>query len=560
LKNSYGPDGSMTAIRKPESEQALGTTAYTKDGHTILSNIKMSRPIEVSTIDDLKDITRDTVKKVGDGTTSAVLLSYAIFKALLEANKQFHISEQKLVEDLKVATKKLCELIQSNGRDVSTEDIYEIAYTSTNGNDEVALSIASIYKDFGKDVWIDVGINNSDDNIVKSYEGLTFDSGYFNAGFINNAEKNTCEIRDPEIYVFEDPIDTLEMYSFINAIMKKNIAPALSTNSNSPFVPTVIFSPGFGNDIRTIMDQFLSYFTAMPAASKPPFLFVTNIHRPELLSDLAVLSGAKMIKKYIDPNIQNEDIEKGLAPTLETVFNFAGKAELVVADVKKTKVINPKLMHNEDGSYSRLFTELVSSLEASLHNLEETKADITSIYKLKRRIESLKCNMVDYLVGGIAITDRDAVKDAVEDAVLNCRSAAKYGVGFGANFEAFRAANALCCKELNAMEEKDRIEVINGKKYNIYNVLANAYMELCALIYSVYCDGNMSSAYSIIKNSLSNSCPFNLRTKQYDGKVLSSIKSDQVIIEAISKIVGMMFVTNQYLTQSPEFNVYEELN
>jgi hypothetical protein len=35
LKNSYGPDGSMTAIRKPESEQALGTTAYTKDGHTI---------------------------------------------------------------------------------------------------------------------------------------------------------------------------------------------------------------------------------------------------------------------------------------------------------------------------------------------------------------------------------------------------------------------------------------------------------------------------------------------------------------------------------------------
>ncbi len=33
--------------------------------------------------------------------------------------------------------------------------------------------------------------------------------------------------------------------------------------------------------------------------------------------------------------------------------------------------------------------------------------------------------MVDYLIGGVSYTDRDALKDAVEDAVLSCRSAAK---------------------------------------------------------------------------------------------------------------------------------------
>ena len=46
--------------------------------------------------------------------------------------------------------------------------------------------------------------------------------------------------------------------------------------------------------------------------------------------------------------------------------------------------------------------------------------------------------MIDFLVGGITIADRNNLKASVEDAVLNCRSAAKYGVGYGANFMAYK--------------------------------------------------------------------------------------------------------------------------
>ena len=43
-----------------------------------------------------------------------------------------------------------------------------------------------------------------------------------------------------------------------------------------------------------------------------------------------------------------------------------------------------------------------------------------------------------------------------------------------------------------------------------------------------------------------------------DVKVLSSIKTDQVILEAISQIVGLMFRTNQFICSSPSYNTYTD--
>ena len=55
----------------------------------------------------------------------------------------------------------------------------------------------------------------------------------------------------------------------------------------------------------------------------------------------AAFPGCKVIKKYIDPDIQQKEIEAGLAPTPETVIDFCGEADMVEADQYKTKFVNP---------------------------------------------------------------------------------------------------------------------------------------------------------------------------------------------------------------------------
>lgn len=562
LKNSYGPDGSTTTLRVGDDSKGTGITSYTKDGHRILSNIRFSFPIESGIREDLEDITRNTVKTVGDGTTSAVLMSYYIFKYLKEAHDTTKIAEKKLALDLLEATKKICEKIEERNRPATIDDIYWIAYTATDGDEEIASHIKELYERYGMGVYIDVGISNTEDDVVKYYDGYTIESGYFNTAFVNR-KNGTFETRDAHIYIFEDPIDTPEMMALLNAILFNNIVNPIEEDYarqqdpekfknkfRTVLKPTVVFAPRYGADIRTYVDKYIAMLNNYSnVEDKPPFLLVTNIDNMESIQDLSTLTGAKLIKKYIDPTIQKKDIEAGLAPTPDTVSTFGGHADNVIADSNTTRIINPANMFSADSDdYSETYKSLLTTLEAKLHNMEQTKTEVVEMNKLRRRIQTLKGNVVDYLIGGISYTDRDAVKDLVEDAVLNCRNAAANGVGFGANMEGFIASNEL---------EKETYT--KDQKYNIYAIINHAYLDLISSIYDIYCEEHpdiFPTPQEAALASLTQKCPFNIRTEDFDGHVLTSIKADQVILDAISKIVGLMFKTNQYIVQNPAINVY----
>lgn len=557
LANSYGPDGSTTQIRTITTAKDSGVTEYTKDGHKILSSIKFNKPIEYSIVDDLKSITTNTVKTVGDGTTSAVILSYLIFKELKNLADKTGKSEKTILNEFNKLVKKITKLIEKDGHEATLDDIYNIAYTSTDGNEEIANDIKKIYKDFGMEVYIDVGVTNNEESLVKSYEGLTFDSGYMNPNLINTSSNNTCTIRNPKIYVFEDPIDTPEMLRFLSTIVTTNFYQAVQ--SKKPPVPTAIFAPSISADAQSEINTVFNAFSQVPSEFKQLLIVNTGLTRLDNLYDLAKLSGGKTIKKYIDPDNQKEDIEKGLAPTTETVVDFCGTADLIVSDAKTTKIINPKLMYNKDGSNSFILNTILSSLEAELASYKEQNVDIKKIYLLKRRIQSLKANMVDYFIGGISYADRDAKKDLVEDAVLNCRSAATEGVGYGANFEALKAIDAIVKEKYKkAFTDKDIGDNIDWTPFDEEDItiaVAKAYVALFERIYAES-DTNKNKDL-IVKDSMILGCPLNLRNNRYDGTVLTSIKADIVILDAISKIVGLMFTTNQYLLPDASYNTYE---
>ena len=242
------------------------------------------------------------------------------------------------------------------------------------------------------------------------------------------------------------------------------------------------------------------------------------------------------------------DIEKGLAPTPETIKNFAGTAEMITADATMTKVLRPAKMYNEDGTYSDTYTALVEQLTAELHKYEETKEELTKINLLKRRIRSLECNMVDYYIAGISHTDRNALIDAVEDAVLNCRSAAENGVANGSNFNVLYTLDEM----IKEFDEEDTDTV----KFIVVNILHNAYLELYLRIYKYYTKDDQMEIQKLIVGSGLSKCPFNLRSGRWDGKVLTSAKADEVILEAVSRIVVLMFKTNQAMVASPVQNTY----
>lgn len=565
LANSYGPSGSTTLIRKGDDVKGSGVTAYTKDGHSILGSIKFNKPIEMSILDDLKDITRNTVKTVGDGTTSAVILSYEIFRALNEIiSDHANFTEKAVVAELQKVVKDITTIIENSKQKPTIDKIYQIALTSTDGNEEVANSIREIYEQFGLGVYIDVGISNTTNHMVKTYEGLTIDGGYFNPCFINRAKDAVSELQNPNIYIFEDPIDNNYTLNLCYKIVEQNlIAPLTKYNTlvqqgnqaeadaviANELKATAIITPTFGRDIRSQMDSIIDMMSSSKIEQRAPLTIITGMTDVDRLADLAAMTGAKTIKKYVDPEVQKSDVEKGIAPTLDNVATeFGGKAELLVADTKTTKVINPDLMFDIDEEGKRVFSSeynnLLASLEAQLAQLDTVKESATEVNVLRRRIQSLKCNMVDYLIGGVSYTDRDALKDAVEDAVLNCRSAAKEGIGYAANFEGLRAAYEVAEVTSNLSPIREAVS----------NAVYKAYANTVARIYVDYMAVEDIEQDDLIKTLIERNKPIDVTGN--DREVLSSIKTDPTTLQAIVDIVGLMFKTNQFLCPIPDMNTY----
>lgn len=581
---TYGPMGGYTAYSLGDTNQkAKGIVSnYTKDGFTVLKHVDVDKPIEYLLKTEIRDICTRVIKVIGDGTTSATMLSYFIFAGLLNLqqgkNQKSNISRRHIIKHFKEIIKEGIQKIEENKRETTVDDIYNIALTSLNGNEEMAEMIKNIYAENGMDVFIDVMISNTPETITKTYSGMTYESGFISPAFVNNPIDQTCDLNQVHTYVFESPIDTPEMLSLVDMIIKAEIENPYALYQKQKQAgkqatvqvnPTLIISPFISRDANSYIDQLINQFTQAAPESRPPLCLVTNISNDNnFLSDIMAMTGAKFIKKYIDPKAYEHDKVAQLAPTEKTITTFAGYAEKVVIDALSTRIINPKNMYDADGNRSEFFTQYLAQLETLLNKYEETHEELVKIGNLKRRINILKANMVDLHVGGIGVSDRDALKDSIEDAVLNCRSAAKEGVGFAANYEGLRAFNEITKAAAENSDnlrknDSDNLEAIYDATlhYAVANIILQSYVDLCAKIYLPYQDYNEHDALAMVMASLANEdetkrCPFNVITEDFDKKVLTSIKTEPAMLEAMSKIISLLFNTNQFLVPDARFNIY----
>lgn len=545
LSKSFGPYGSNSIIYKEGS-----LPRYTKDGHTILNSIQFSGEIERSVLADIQEETRTQAIKIGDSTTSITILSAIIFNALAkyEEESDKNITPVSIVETFKEISEEICKEIKKNGREATIDDMYNIAYTATNGNKALADMLKNVYTEYGLDVYIDVKASMNGTTYLKEINGLTMDCGFLDPTLVNDVEKNACAIHNPKIYSFKDPIDTMEMGLFLDAILYNNIVKPLNEKKTENMIPTVIMAPRISRDYSSYIDSLMQLMANAPAANRGWLNIITDIQGCDMeqYEDICDLCGCKAIKKYLDPEIQKEDIKQGLAPTPDTVVTFAGEAEMVSSDANKTTFVNPMKMYESDGSYSGLFNQRIDYLEKQIHKLEVEGNNTTDVYTLKKRLNSLKGKMVEIFIGGVTVADRDAERDLLEDAVLNCRSAALNGVGYAANYEGLRASNKV-------FEDLYYQEFSNPLKTSIAKIISEAYFDISSLLYSSI----GSNPDKVITDSLyTYGCPMNVVTKSFDKSVLSSIDTDICIINTISKIVTIMATANQFVLPTLNINKY----
>ena len=572
IEQTYGPYGGYTTYSKTQVDnKSMAVSYYSKDGLTILKNVEVDQPIEALLKDELIDICANVVKVIGDGTSSAVLLADKIFEGMNNLRAEGS-KKRDIIKAFKELVEEMAERITANGRTATLEDIYNIALTSTNGNEDMAEIIYNIYQEYGMDVWIDAQASSGPETVVKGYDGMVYDSGYLDPCFINNEDNHSCDLYNPHIYIFESPIDTPEMIKLFSLIIQKEINEPLARlqemqKAGAPIregyqlSDVVIICPFISRDANAYLDRLITAFTQSTPENRFHLCIVADMNDdPTKLIDIMKLTGAKFIKKYIDPAQYEADKKTGFAPTSKNIKTFYGTAEKIIIDSVSTRIINPAKMRDEKGKLTLFFTNYVAELKDILAKKEETREDIVNITKLRRRINNILGNMVDLYIGGIGTSDRRSLFDFVEDAVLNCRSAAQEGVGFGASFEALKVANEML-KHYESIVSDEDSDYMKTKKM-MMGVIISSYFSLEQLLYRDVYENNVDTIKHIIESISTEDNqmrgPLNIITGEYDGKVLTSIRTETAILESLSKIITIIFDTNQYLVPTPQFNVYTE--
>jgi hypothetical protein len=89
-------------------------------------------------------------------------------------------------------------------------------------------------------------------------------------------------------------------------------------------------------------------------------------------------------------------------------------------------------------------------------------------------------------------------------------------------------------------------------------LLYDSYINLYARLYYPcgVCDDELRD---LVEQMKIHNEPMNARNMEFDGTVLSSIKTDSIILEAINKIMGTVFLTNQFLVPDVQYNNYTDI-
>ena len=181
IGSTLGPNGNLVAITT-ENE-----TILTKDGYKVSQNIKDNS----EGANFVRQVCKQQVRKVGDGTTSvAVLLAH-----LMDYNLKDLYKLRSYIPDLKdylckIATKK-----------ITKESLYNVAMVSSNADENISQAVSAVVYKNGRDGHYIVEEKDIDGIETEQITGYVLDAGYMHQAFVNT--KSGCELKDPVVFVKE---------------------------------------------------------------------------------------------------------------------------------------------------------------------------------------------------------------------------------------------------------------------------------------------------------------------------------------------------------------------
>ncbi|MBI2110668.1 chaperonin GroEL [Candidatus Woesearchaeota archaeon] len=382
-KPTYGPAQNKVLIEYGRHLESLD------DGVAIARQFELTDEFENAIVQLVKEVAQKTNDRVGDGTTSSLIMLQALMKELKDNKK----TSREVIKELQNGLEEFKTQITSKARQITTkEDLKKVAYISFN-NEKMAEVIAEILFELGHEAIVTIEESRQMETTYDVVKGLRFPRGFASPYFINNPEKAETVLEKPYILVTDKEIyDPKELLPLLNKVI---------ATGNRQLV--VIADDIRGEAMATLIINYMKNVGLFPAIKAP---YYSN-DKYEFLMDLAAVTGANFVAGDLGRKLE------------DTELNHLGTAERVIITKDHTTIIG--------GSGSGL-DDYVKKLKAII---ETTDSDIKKD-KMKERLAKLTSGVAVIKVGGATENEMKALRAKVEDAVNATRVAYKSGVVKGA--------------------------------------------------------------------------------------------------------------------------------
>ena len=410
VKTTLGPKGRNVVL-----EKGYGAPVITKDGVTVAKEIEVEDRLENAGVELVKEVASKTNDDVGDGTTTATVLAQAIAREGVK-NVVAGANPVALKRGIDKCVEALVKELKENiAKPVKDNEIAHVAAISANDK-EIGAKIADAMKEVGKDGVITVEESQSFGMEIEVVKGMRFDKGYISPYMVTNTERMESEYQDAFILITDKKISSLQ-----------EILPLLEKVAHSGKKEIVIIADDVDGEALTtfVVNKIRGTFNVL-AVKAPGF----GDRRKEMLKDIAVLTGGKVITEEFGLKLENTEIED------------LGRAHKVVATKENTTIVEGKGLQEEiDTRVAQLRKEI-----------ENTDSEFDR-EKLQERLAKLAGGVAVIKVGAATETEMKEVKHRIEDAVGATKAAVEEGVVPGGGVALLRAVKALESLKLEKEEE-----------------------------------------------------------------------------------------------------------
>lgn len=396
VKVTMGPRGRNVLIQK-----SFGAPSITKDGVSVAKEIELADPIANMGAQLVKEVASKTADAAGDGTTTATVLAYSIFKEGLrnitaganpiEVKRGMDKAAEAITEELKKISKPVA----------GKKEIAQVATISANSDAKVGELIAEAMEKVGKDGVITVeeakGINDE----LSVVEGMQFDRGYLSPYFVTNSDKMEAELEHPYILLTDKKITSM-----------KDILPLLESTMKSGKPLLIIAEDIEGEALTTLVVNKLRGVLNVAAVKAPGF----GDRRKEMLKDIATLTGGEVISEELGKTLENASIED------------LGQAARIVIDKDNTTIVDGA--GSKDGVNARI-AQIKTQIESTTSDYDRGK--------LQERLAKLSGGVAVIKVGAASEVEMKEKKDRVDDALSATKAAVEEGIIIGGGAALIRA-------------------------------------------------------------------------------------------------------------------------